>query len=116
MARATSSRGWVVTFAGLGLNLALGILYSWSIIAKTLSKSVAEGGWGWSAGDASLPYAVAVGVFALSMVFAGRAQDRFGPRVVATLGGVLCGAGLLLASMGTEAQRLPIVLGFGLLT
>ena len=116
MARTAASRGWIVTFAGLGLNLALGILYSWSIIAKTLSKSVAEGGWGWSAGEASLPYAVAVGVFALSMVFAGRAQDRFGPRVVATLGGALCGAGLLVASLGTQTQRLPIVLGFGLLT
>ena len=116
MARAAASRGWIVTFAGLGLNLALGILYSWSIIAKTLSKSVAEGGWGWSAGEASLPYAAAVGVFALSMVFAGRAQDRFGPRVVATLGGALCGAGLLVASLGSQTQRLPIVLGFGLLT
>jgi OFA family oxalate/formate antiporter-like MFS transporter len=116
VARAFSPRGWVVTFAGLGLNLALGILYSWSIIAKTLSKPMAEGGWGWSAGDASLPYAVAVGIFALSMVFAGRAQDRFGPRLVATLGGALCGTGLLVASLGTTESRLPIVLGFGVLT
>ncbi len=73
------ARGWIVTFAGLGINLALGVLYSWSVIAKVLSKPVAEGGWGWTAGAASLPYAIAVGVFAVSMVFAGRAQDRFGP-------------------------------------
>ena len=77
------ARGWIVTFAGLGINLALGVLYSWSIIAKVLSKPVAEGGWGWTAGAASLPYAIAVGVFAVSMVFAGRAQDRLGPRLVA---------------------------------
>lgn len=65
---ASPSRGWVVTFAGTGLNLALGVLYSWSVIAKKLTKT-----WGWSAADASLPYAVACGVFAIIMVFAGLA-------------------------------------------
>lgn len=115
MARATS-RGWLVVAAGLGINLALGVLYSWSVIAKVLSKPVVEGGWGWSAGQASLPYAIGVGVFAVSMVFAGRAQDRFGPRVVATVGGALCGIGLIVASFASASNALPIILGFGLLT
>ena len=26
-----ANRGWIVTFAGLGINLALGILYAWSL-------------------------------------------------------------------------------------
>jgi OFA family oxalate/formate antiporter-like MFS transporter len=26
--------GWRVTFAGMGINLALGILYTWSVISK----------------------------------------------------------------------------------
>ena len=111
-----NTRGWVVVFAGLGINLALGVLYSWSVIAKVLSKSAAEGGWGWSAGQASLPYAVCVGVFALSMVFAGRAQDRLGPRLVASVGGALCGLGLIIASFGSESNALPITIGFGVLT
>lgn len=115
MARA-NARGWIVAFAGLGINLALGVLYSWSVIAKVLSKSIAEGGWGWSAGQASLPYAICVGVFALSMVFAGRAQDRFGPRLVASVGGALCGLGMIIASFGSASNMLPITLGFGVLT
>lgn len=105
-----AARGWIVTMAGAGINLALGVLYAWSVVAKELAK-----GWGWSAGQASMPYATAVGVFALSMVFAGRAQDRFGPRVVATAGGALTGLGLLVASLATKAQPLPMLLGFGLL-
>lgn len=105
-----------MTFAGLGINLALGILYSWSVIAKTLAKPLEQAGWGWSAGQASVPYAIAVGTFAISMVFAGRAQDRFGPRVVATIGGALCGLGLLVASLGSAENALPIMLGFGMLT
>ena len=110
------ARGWVVAFAGLGINLALGVLYSWSVIAKVLSKGAAEGGWGWTAGQASLPYAICVGVFALSMVFAGRAQDRFGPRLVASVGGALCGTGMIVASFGTASNSLPITAGFGVLT
>jgi OFA family oxalate/formate antiporter-like MFS transporter len=116
MARSDTTRAWTVAFAGLGINLALGVLYSWSVIAKTLTKPVAEQGWAWSAGQASLPYAVAVGIFAIAMVFAGRAQDRFGPRIVATIGGALCGIGMLVSSLATASNPLPIILGFGVLT
>ncbi len=111
MARRASARGWMVTLAGLGINLALGVLYSWSIIGKALTAE-----WGWSAGQTSLPYATAVGVFAIAMVFAGRAQDRFGPRIVATLGGVLTGSGLIVASFASAGNALPLVLGFGVLS
>jgi MFS transporter, OFA family, oxalate/formate antiporter len=110
MDRSAATRGWIVTLAGLGINLALGVLYSWSVIAKTLTAE-----WGWSAGAASLPYAVGVGVFALTMVFAGRAQDRFGPRVVATLGGALTGTGLIVAGFAGPDQLPIVVLGFGVL-
>jgi MFS transporter, OFA family, oxalate/formate antiporter len=110
MDRSAATRGWIVTLAGLGINLALGVLYSWSVIAKTLTAE-----WGWSSGAASLPYAVAVGVFALTMVFAGRAQDRFGPRVVATLGGALTGLGLIVAGFAGPGQLPLVVFGFGVL-
>ncbi|MFU8890121.1 MAG: OFA family MFS transporter [Anaerosomatales bacterium] len=110
MDRSAATRGWIVTFAGLGINLALGVLYSWSVIAKTLTAE-----WGWSAGSASIPYAVGVGVFALTMVFAGRAQDRFGPRLVATLGGALTGTGLIVAGFAGPDQLPLVVLGFGVL-
>jgi OFA family oxalate/formate antiporter-like MFS transporter len=111
-----SARGWIVTLAGLGINLALGVLYSWSVVAKVLSKPLAQGGWGWTAGQANLPYAIAVGTFALMMVFAGRAQDRFGPRAVASVGGALTGVGLLVASLASPASAPPMVVGFGLMT
>lgn len=115
MKATSATRGWIVTAAGLGINLALGVLYAWSVVAKVLKAPVADGGWGWSAGEASLPYAVAVGVFALSMVFAGRAQDRLGPRIVATLGGALTGGGMLVASLGSAESPLPVLLGFGVM-
>jgi len=102
------NHGWRVTFAGLGINLALGILYTWSVISKGIPE-----GWNWSESEKSTPYAVACLVFALVMVPAGRLQDKIGPRVVATLGGLLVGLGLIAASLTTEP--LAFMIGFGVL-
>lgn len=101
--------GWRVTFAGLGINLALGILYTWSVISKGVPAD-----WDWSDTDKSWPYAVACLVFCLVMVPAGRMQDQMGPRIVASLGGILVGIGMILASQTTSP--LGYILGFGVLT
>jgi MFS transporter, OFA family, oxalate/formate antiporter len=108
-------RGWTVALAGMGLNLALGILYAWSVFSKQLGETVANGGYGWTKTQATLPYTLAIACFALMMVPAGRLQDRFGPRVVASAGGVLTGIGLVVASFATPALRWPALVGFGLL-
>ncbi len=187
---ASPSRGWVVTLAGLGINLALGVLYTWSIFtskfttvvqfgangvlqkageklagaAPILASKAAEfglkvpaapaGGYGatefvgaavkgpngeilsykvskvapsvmqsgafnWKAADAVLPYALALLFFGFTMVFAGRLQDRFGPRIIATIGGVFVGAGMIIASMSNfsaAGNHTPLTLGFGVLT
>ena len=104
-----------MVMAGTGLNLALGILYAWSVFAKQLAESVERGGFGWTKTQATLPYTIAIACFALMMVPAGRLQDRLGPRLVASAGGVLTGAGLLVASFATPASIAPAIVGFGLL-
>jgi OFA family oxalate/formate antiporter-like MFS transporter len=104
----SSDRGWIVTFAGTGINLALGVLYTWSVISKQITKA-----WGWNETQAALPYSVAIAVFAFMMVPAGRLQDKMGPRLVATLGGIFCGAGLIIASLGQSVAGM--VIGFGIL-
>jgi OFA family oxalate/formate antiporter-like MFS transporter len=108
-------RGWRVVLAGTGLNLALGILYAWSVFSKQLVEPVARGGFGWTKTQATLPYTIAIACFSLMMVPAGRLQDRFGPRVVASLGGLLTGAGLIVASLASPASVAPALVGFGLL-
>ncbi len=102
------NRGWIVTFAGTGINLALGVLYAWSVVSKQITRE-----WGWNETQAALPYSVAIIVFAIMMVPAGRMQDKYGPRLVATLGGILCGIGFIIASLGQSITG--IVIGFGIL-
>ena len=89
--------GWRVAFAGMGINLALGILYTWSVISKRIPED-----WGWNEDDKSLPYMFACLIFAIVMVPAGRMQDKIGPRIVATIGGILVGIGFIIASMTTS--------------
>lgn len=102
------NHGWRVVFAGMGINLALGILYTWSVISKGIPPE-----WGWNESDKSWPYSVACLVFCLIMVPAGRMQDKMGPAVVATIGGILVGAGFILASMTTSLTA--FILAFGVL-
>jgi MFS family permease len=99
----------------MGLNLALGILYAWSVFSKQLVEPIAAGGFGWTKTEATLPYTIAIACFALMMIPAGRLQDKLGPRVVASAGGVLTGVGLVVASFATPASHWPALVGFGLM-
>ncbi|MCX5913131.1 MAG: OFA family MFS transporter [Deltaproteobacteria bacterium] len=103
-----SSHAWIVTFAGTGINLALGVLYAWSVISKQITKE-----WGWNETQAALPYSIAIALFAFMMVPAGRLQDKMGPRLTASLGGIFCGVGFLIASLGQSL--VGMVIGFGIL-
>jgi OFA family oxalate/formate antiporter-like MFS transporter len=104
----SASRGWIVTLAGLGINLVLGALYAWSVMGKALVVQ-----WKWSKADAGLPFAICTAAFAVMMIFAGRMQDKMGPRRVAQLGGLLFGAGL--AASAFAHTPLTMALTFGVL-
>lgn len=101
-----TNRGWVVTSAGLGINLALGVLYTWSMFKVAIEKE-----FGWQGSRLNDPYALCCLVFAFAMIVAGRCQDKFGPRLTASLGGLLVGVGMLLIS--TTSNYAIWLLGFG---
>lgn len=111
---ASSNRGWIVALSGTGINLALGVLYAWSTIKKEFPAE-----WGWTDFQKALPYTIACLMFAFMMVPAGRLQDKYGPRVVASVGGVLTGLGIILASQFTTSayptNLIMFIVGFGML-
>lgn len=100
------NRGWIVTFAGTGINLALGLLYSWSVIAGFLRENL-----GWSATETQIPYMIACGVFALLMVPGGRIQDRIGPRTVIMAAALFAGIGMIASSFFMTVAGLSIFFG-----
>lgn len=102
------NRGWVVTLAGTGINLALGVLYAWSMFKGAIEKE-----FGWKGTQLNDPYAVCCLMFAFAMIAAGRCQDRFGPRLTASIGGLLVAAGFVVCSTTNGYQAW--LLGFGVL-
>ncbi|MCU0613786.1 MAG: OFA family MFS transporter [Desulfobacterales bacterium] len=109
------NKGWQVTLAGLGINLALGILYTWSIFRAEISESIksGDGRFNWNIASLNDPYAVCCLVFAFTMISAGRLQDKVSPRITAIFGGILTGAGLLVISQSNILANW--ILGFGIL-
>jgi MFS transporter, OFA family, oxalate/formate antiporter len=103
------NHGWRVTLAGTGINLALGVLYAWSVMKAAIPKS-----WNWSEADKTLPYSIACLIFSLAMIPAGRLQDRVGPRWVATFGGLLIGLGCIVSGL-VGSSSMGFVIGFGVL-
>lgn len=115
---------WVVTFAGVAVNLCLGILYAWSVWKGALvaPKGVAPGtlmtglneGWTYlSDAQGTWPYVICGVVFALFMIPGGKVQDKYGPKVGAITGGLFLAAGCILA--GLMKSYAGLILGFGIL-
>src|SRR5579859_6907429 len=88
------------------MNLALGTLYGWSVFVAPLEKQ-----FGWKRADTSMVFTIAVMVFALSFVAAGRIQDRIGPLYCSLAGGLLVSLGFYLCSYTTSLTHLFICFG-----
>lgn len=104
------SRGWLVTAAAIGLGMAFGVLYVWSVIKGGIPDA-----WGWSNADKALPYSIMAIAFSVVMVPAGQLQDRYGPRPMVMVGGFLAGLGCILSGLGGDAVW-AYVAGFGVVT
>lgn len=88
------------------MNLALGTLYGWSAFVAPL-----EARFGWKRADTSMVFTIAVIVFALSFVVAGRIQDKFGPLPCSLAGGILVSLGFYLCSFTTSLTYLFVCFG-----
>ena len=116
MSSSVKNRGWLVTFSGTGINLALGILYTWSIFKGAIESAIkagSEGTFNWDLAYTNTPYSVCCIVFAFVMILAGKCQDKFGPRITAFIGGVLVSIGLIWIS--TTTSFAVWIMGFGIL-
>src|SRR5450759_593643 len=99
------NRWWRVA-GGLCMNLALGSLYAWSVFVAPLEKE-----FGWKRADTSTVFTVAIVVFALSFIVAGRLQDKLGPFKVSITGCILLTVGFLLSAKTTSLTYLLVCFG-----
>jgi OFA family oxalate/formate antiporter-like MFS transporter len=118
------AKAWVVTWAGTACNLTLGILYAWSVWKAVLvnkDKAAAgevmtgiNAGWPYlTDAQGTVAYTVCGIVFAIFMIAGGKIQDKYGPKVGATLGGLLLAVGCIVAGLMRSYEGL--IIGYGIL-
>ncbi len=91
------------------MQVLLGILYSWSVFRGPLEQL-----HGWSRAQSVMPYRYSLLAFAAGMIVAGLWQDRKGPRLVASVGGVLLALGCAVAGLLHQTVD-GLVLGYGVI-
>ncbi len=84
---------WVFVILGLIVNMCLGAVYAYSVFKKPLEELFKA-----SATEGNLPFMVFIATFAVFTFFAGRFIDKYGPRIVMIVGGIVVGIGWILTA------------------
>lgn len=100
MNHAAITNRWTVVAGALIVQIILGTVYAFSVFVRPLELE-----FGWSRVTTQWAFSFALATFAVTMIPAGRLQDRIGPRKVATIGGILLGASFLLGSILVDENR-----------
>ncbi len=88
---------WLVVVGAIMIQLALGAIYAWSVFTPRLTA--VDGTYQFSAGQAAWIFSAGLFFFALVMIWAGRNLAKIGPQKLAISGGVILGAGYVLAGL-----------------
>ncbi|MBM4256242.1 MAG: MFS transporter [Deltaproteobacteria bacterium] len=106
-AKAKTFYGWVVVGCAFTvLCVAYGIQFSFGVFLPEISKDT-----GWGRDSLSWPYALYVFLYSALGAVSGRFTDRWGPRIVITVGGCLLGVGIILTSQVQAVWQMYLSLG-----
>jgi len=104
-----ATKRWTVIAGALIVQVILGTVYAFSVFVRPL-----ESEFGWDRTTTQWAFSFALATFAITMIPAGRLQDRIGPRKVATIGGMLLGLSFLLgAVLVAESRPWALYLTYG---
>jgi MFS transporter, OFA family, oxalate/formate antiporter len=92
---ATGVNRWTVAIAGVVMQLALGAIYAWSLFVKPLQAIHKD----WNLTQTTATFSIALVALGVGAIVGGIYLDRLGPRLVATIAGVLYGIGFIGAGL-----------------
>jgi len=100
MTKEKAMNRWYVVIGAVLIQLCLGAIYAWSVFTPKLTLSIADGGvYGFSATQAAWVFSIGLLVFAVVMILSGRMLAVTGPRKLASIGGIVLGAGYILGGL-----------------
>ena len=102
---------WGIAVAAVLMQLCLGAVYGWSVFVKPLISTEH-----WTLTRVALTFTLSVLFLGAGTIIGGLWQDRVGPRRVATVAGILYGAGYMVAAFAAAHHSLGgLYLGYGVL-
>ncbi len=97
---------WAIAVAAFFMQIALGAVYGWSVFLTPVMNLFKV-----SKPEASLTFTITIVALGITAGFGGYIQSRLGPRTTATIGGVLYGLGVILASFAPSLFMLYLTYG-----
>lgn len=97
---------WVVTFAAILVQVAIGALYAWSLFNKPIAEA-----YNVSKSSVVITYSISLLFFSMSTILSGKLQLKIGPRFTTLIGGALYTTGILLSSFATSHYMLYFTYG-----
>src|ERR1035437_9175144 len=95
--------------AALVMQICLGVLYAYSVFRGPLTKEL-----GYTVKQTGYPLMASFLFLAVRMIFAGRWQDKAGPRTVGLVGGVLLAIGCVIAGVMYK-DLAGLIIGYGVI-
>ncbi|MCR4833856.1 MAG: OFA family MFS transporter [Butyrivibrio sp.] len=103
---------YIALIACLVVNLCLGSIYSWSVFSQAMTVYLNEVyGMSLNPGDLAIVYTIANSVGPITMIAGGWINDKFGPRNVIIVGGIMFGGGMFMAGFAKSVAYLCLTFG-----
>ena len=94
---------------GIGIMICMETVYSWSVFRTPISQM-----YSLDANAGGLPYLAFLILYTVFMLLSGKFVDRFSPKIIIAVGGVLMGLGWILS--GWAGSYTMVILSYGVIT
>ncbi len=103
---------WGIAVAAVLMQICLGAVYGWSVFKIPLMRTAH-----WTETQVQLNFTLAIFFLGVGTIIGGLWQDKVGPRLVASIAGILYGVGYLVSAMGASGHNLNLLyIGYGVLS
>ena len=110
-----TKKRWIILIASCFINLCIGSIYAWSVFSAPMAEYINSiTGLSLTPGSLAIAFTITNSVGPITMITGGRINDKFGPKKVIFVGGLLFGGGMILSGFARSVGFL--VLTYGIIT
>jgi MFS transporter, OFA family, oxalate/formate antiporter len=104
--RSGQGNRWLIVLGTVIVQMGLGTIYTWSLFNQPLEER-----FGWELSSVAITFSITSFALAISTLFAGKLQDKWGIRRLIACAGIVLGIGLILTSQISSLWMLYILAG-----